>query len=48
MNKITHYYNDGINCVEVLPEYLSDGIKYAKSKGCGLRITADLFAAPFG
>lgn len=48
MNKITHYYNDGINCVEVLPEYLSDGIKYAKLKGCGLRITADLFAAPFG
>lgn len=48
MKKITHHYNDSINCVEVLPEYLKDGIKDAKSKSCGLRITSDLFSAPFG
>ena len=47
MEKLTHHYNDSINCVEVLPEYLPKGIKIAKNYGCGLRITAD-FAGFFG
>lgn len=47
MEKLTHHYNESIHCVEVLPEYLSKGIKMAKNYHCGLRITAD-FAGLFG
>ncbi|MFK8282838.1 hypothetical protein [Capnocytophaga cynodegmi] len=41
IEKLTHHYNDSISCVEVLPEYLSKGIKMAKKYHCELRITAD-------
>lgn len=47
MNKITYHYNESIDCVEVLPEHLVSGIKYAKLKNCGIRITAD-FVGLFG
>ncbi|WP_107879856.1 hypothetical protein [Neisseria animaloris] len=40
--KNTHGYNKHINLVEVLPEFLSSGIKQAKLLKCGIRIIGKL------